>query len=406
MRSPGPASSASTRSRASLTNSSRYLRARDRPVGATPRNLLSAPNRPLLHATERKPADVWRGVEVGDECLQRVTLLVDRRGDVLEDELEQRREVWPETVRVGLQRGATCPGIAVDDRKLDLAFVRVEVEEERVDLVHDVGDSRVGAVDLVDDEDDRESRLQRLAEHEARLRQRALARVDEEQDAVDHRQPALHLAAEVGMARSVDDVDLHGAVADGGVLREDRDPLLAFQLPGIEDPLGDILVRAERPGLPEQRIDEGRLAVIDVGDDGDVADVGALRHLPRVPARVAGRLSVPRARSRSRVLRRHPRRVARVEHGPAFALYDEPCSVDSSDASGTICGDCDTSGRRHRPLLEVTSGSRGLPPGDDAPVAARQRRNVAIDTQGSRPSCHHAARQTRQDHPSRPKPSR
>ena len=78
---------------------------------------------------------------------------------MLEDELEQRREVGPETIRVGLERGSTCLRVAVDDRKLDLAFVRVEVEEERVDLVHDVGDSRVGAVDLVDDEDDGKSRL-------------------------------------------------------------------------------------------------------------------------------------------------------------------------------------------------------------------------------------------------------
>ena len=203
-------------------------------------------------------------------------------------------EVRAESVRVGLERGTTRLRVAVDDRKLDLALVGVEVEEERVDLVHDVGDSRVGAVDLVDDEHDGKPRLERLAEHEPRLRQRALARVDEQQHAVDHRQPALDLPAEVGMARRVDDVDLDRAVADGRVLGQDRDPLLAFELPGVEDPLGDVLVRAECAGLPEQRIDERRLAVIDVGDDGDVADVGALRHLPRVPARLAG------ARSSSR----------------------------------------------------------------------------------------------------------
>ena len=101
-----------------------------------------------------------------------------------------------------------CPRVAVDDRELDLALVGVEVEEERVDLVDHLGDSGVGTVDLVDDEHDREPRLERLAQHEARLRQRALARVDEQQHAVDHRQTALDLPAEVGMARRVDDVDL------------------------------------------------------------------------------------------------------------------------------------------------------------------------------------------------------
>ena len=94
------------------------------------------------------------------------------------------------------------PRVAVDDRELDLLLVGVEVEEQLVDLVDHLGDARVGPVDLVDDEDHRQPRLERLAQHEARLRQRALGGVDEQQDAVDHRQPALDLAAEVGVARA------------------------------------------------------------------------------------------------------------------------------------------------------------------------------------------------------------
>ena len=41
----------------------------------------------------------------------------------------------------------------------------------------------------------------------------------------------------------------------------------------------DVLMRGERPGLHEQLVDERRLAVIDVRDDRDVAEVSAmLRH--------------------------------------------------------------------------------------------------------------------------------
>ena len=94
-------------------------------------------------------------------------------------------------------------------------------------------------------------RLERLAQHEARLRQRPLARVDEQQHAVDHRQPALDLAAEVGVAGRVDDVDLHAAVADRRVLGEDRDALLALEVHRVHDALGDVLVLAERAGLPQ-----------------------------------------------------------------------------------------------------------------------------------------------------------
>ena len=61
-------------------------------------------------------------------------------------------------------------------------LVGVEVEEQLVRLVDDLGDPGVGPVDLVDDQDDRQPLLQRLAEHETGLRERALGRVDQEQE--------------------------------------------------------------------------------------------------------------------------------------------------------------------------------------------------------------------------------
>ena len=91
-------------------------------------------------------------------------------------------------------------------------LVGVEVEEQLLHLVHDLGDAGVAAVDLVHHEDHGQARLERLAQHEAGLRQRALAGVDEQQHAVDHGEAALDLAAEVGVAGRVDDVDLHVAV--------------------------------------------------------------------------------------------------------------------------------------------------------------------------------------------------
>ena len=55
-------------------------------------------------------------------------------------------------------------------------------------------------------------------------------RVDQQQHAVDHRQHALDLAAEVGVAGRVDDVDLVVLVVDGGVLRQDGDAALALEV--------------------------------------------------------------------------------------------------------------------------------------------------------------------------------
>ena len=79
-------------------------------------------------------------------------------------------------------------------------LVGVQVEEQLLDLVDDLGRAGVGAVDLVDADHHRQPPGQRLAEHVAGLGQRALAGVDQQQHGVDHPQGPLDLAAEVGVA--------------------------------------------------------------------------------------------------------------------------------------------------------------------------------------------------------------
>ena len=71
----------------------------------------------------------------------------------------------------------------------------------------------------------------------------------------------------------VDDVDLHALVGDGYVLGKDGDAALALLVVAIEHALCHLLVLAEDVGGPQQPVHQGGLAVVDVGDDGDVADV-------------------------------------------------------------------------------------------------------------------------------------
>ena len=237
----------------------------------------------MTHAAQREPSDVGRRVEVRDQRLERVRRVELGRGDVLEQHLEERLQAVDRgdvgQLEVGverIERGAPAARVAVHDREADLVLVGVEVEEELLHLVDDFGDAGVAAVDLVHHEDHGKAGLEGLAEHEAGLRQRSLARVDEEEDAVDHGERTLHLTAEVGVPGRVDDVDLHVAVPDGGVLGQDRDALLALQVHRVHDAVGHFLVGPERAGLAQHGVDEGGLAVVDVRDDRDVSQVVCL----------------------------------------------------------------------------------------------------------------------------------
>ena len=66
-------------------------------------------------------------------------------------------------------------------------------------------------------------------------------------------------------------------VVDRRLLGEDRDPLLALEVAGVEHAIDDRLVAAERAGLAQHPVHERGLAVVDMGDDRDVAQVAADR---------------------------------------------------------------------------------------------------------------------------------
>ncbi len=164
-------------------------------------------------------------------------------------------------------------GGTVDDGEIELVVGRVQRGEEIEDVVDDFGRARVVLVDLVDTDDRLQADLQRLADHEFGLRHWPFGRVDENDRAINHRQDAFDLAAEIGVAGRVDDVDARVLPQDGGRLGENGDAAFAFEIVRIHDALGNALVVAERARALQQAVDESRLAVIDMRDDRDIAEL-------------------------------------------------------------------------------------------------------------------------------------
>ena len=167
-------------------------------------------------------------------------------------------------------------------RELELLVGGAEVGHEVEAVVVGALGIGAGAVDLVDDDHDLEAGVDGVAQHEARLGHRALEGVDEQQRAVGHAQDALDLAAEVGVARRVDDVDLHAFVLDRDVLGQDGDAALALLVVGVEHALLDLLVGTEGAGGAQELVHERGLAVVDMGDDSDIAKVLYPHGVPRI----------------------------------------------------------------------------------------------------------------------------
>ena len=195
-------------------------------------------------------------VAVEDQALDGGARIALRRRDPLDDRLEDVDDAGPVL-------GAREDDLLARDR------------EDVLELV----DDRVGVgrrqVDLVEDRDEREVLAQGEVDVGERLRLDALGRVDDEDRALAGLQAVADLVGEVDVAGRVDEVEAVGLAVLGGVLEADgagldRDALLALEVHRIED-LARHLARVDRVGQLQQPVGEGRLAVIDVGDDREVA---------------------------------------------------------------------------------------------------------------------------------------
>jgi hypothetical protein len=171
----------------------------------------------------------------------------------------------------GVMSAAPCS--CIDDRKIELALAGAEAIEQVEGLAHHPVGARLGTIDLVDDDDRREAMHECLLRDEPGLRHRSVDGVHQQQHAVHHGQHPLDFAAEIRVSRRVDDVDAEVAPLDRRVLGEDRDSALALERIRVHHAIGHGLARIKRARLAQQLVDQRGLAVVDVRDDGDVAEI-------------------------------------------------------------------------------------------------------------------------------------
>ena len=201
-----------------------------------------------------------------------------RRGHVLDDLVEQGVHIAGPGVRL-LRRPALFGG-REQGREVQLRLVRIQRGEQVEGLVLHLERALFGLVHLVDQHDRVEPQPQRLPHHELRLRHRPFARIHQHDDAVDHGQNTLHLAAEIGVAGGVDDVDARALPDNAGAFRQDGDAAFTLLVVRVHGALGHLLVGAEGAGLVQQAVNQRGFAVIDMRDNRDIADIHSVELSP------------------------------------------------------------------------------------------------------------------------------
>ncbi len=168
------------------------------------------------------------------------------------------------------RKAAEAGGVA--DGEVELFIVGAEFDEEVKGEVEGAVGVGVGAVDLVEDDDGAQADLEGLGEDKTGLGHRPFLGVDEEEDAVDKAEDALDFSGKVGVARGVDNINFVIFKENTSMFGKDGDPALFFLVVAVHDPFRNFFIVAEDVGLFEEAVEHGGFAMVDVGDDGDIAN--------------------------------------------------------------------------------------------------------------------------------------
>src|SRR5215204_3178731 len=256
-----------------------HARHRHRAILVDQVNELPSPDLAPSHSPDHDAPQVLGVVQVRDKHLEGGREIHLGSRDLLQHRLEELPHVFPWIFQIP-ERPALA-GHGVQDGEIQLLVRGAEVGHQVEGEVDDLVGAGVRAVHFIYDHDGLEAEFDGLAQDEARLGHGTLGCVHEQEAAVHHAEDAFDLAAEVRVARGVDDVDLDSLVLHGRVLGQNGYAPFLLKHIAVHGALGDLLPVPELQGLPEQSVYERGLAVIDVRDYGDVAILQEFsRHTP------------------------------------------------------------------------------------------------------------------------------
>ena len=236
-------------------------------------HLLTGFHTATLDTTDANATGVGVVVQSGNLQLQWRILIRFGSRNMLQHGLEQRGHVFARGIQFHGSPAIQARGIY--DGEVHL-FVRCAKLVEQIKCQID-GIARISAitVNFVDDNNRVQAQGQRFLGDKAGLRHGAFNRIHQQQHAIDHPQNTFDFAAKVSVAGRIDNVDVHAVVFHGSILGKNGNAALFFQIIRVHDSFGQLLMCSKRPGLAKELVNQRGLAVVNVGNNGNVANSAA-----------------------------------------------------------------------------------------------------------------------------------
>ena len=196
-------------------------------------------------------------------------LITIRSRNLLNDGLHQRNQIVIIIIHAVLCN--TITGSGINNREIQLVIISIQLHKELQDLIVNIINALVWAVNLVDNNDRLQLLLKSLSQNVLGLRHRTLKGIYQQQNTINHVQYTLNLAAEISMARGINNIYLGALIHDSSILGKNSNTALTLQIARVHNALCYLLVGAENMALLQHSINQGSLAMVDMGNNSNIS---------------------------------------------------------------------------------------------------------------------------------------
>ena len=232
-----------------------------------------------LNATDSNSTNKLVVIDGGNQHLEGLFRLYLGGGNVIQNGFKQRLQIGADNV--GRIRSSTLTAGAEQHGRIKLILGGVQIQQKFQNLIHNLVDTLVGTIDLINHNDNTMTQLQSFAQNKTGLRHGAFGGIHQQNNAVDHLQNTFNLAAKVGVARGINNINFGVFILDSRVFCQNGNSALSFQVIGIHHAIDHRLILAVDTALFEHLIHQRRFTVVDVGNDSNISQIIANHcHIP------------------------------------------------------------------------------------------------------------------------------
>ncbi len=169
----------------------------------------------VIHFADTDSSHILIIINGADQNLGLSLRISFRSRNIFKNRLKKRGHVLFRIIDILFGKSGSCG--CVNERALQLFIRCIQIHKQFQNLIHHIIRSGFRAVYFIDADYNRKIQIQCLSQNKFRLRHRALICVHNKDNAVNHLKNPLNLAAEIGMARRINDVDFRTIIIDRSI---------------------------------------------------------------------------------------------------------------------------------------------------------------------------------------------